>query len=219
MMANKNIVLVFGRICSGKGTYSAPFITSGFHHITTSDVVRHLSGVHTRDKLQHTKDLDLAIGDQMVEIISEHDKVIIDGIRQTRIVDKIVDAYGMDNIRMVWLDVPTHIREQRFLDRGAAKDDQTFNDAERGDVNLGIDEVEEKFKPHCEVIKHYCEKCRGDRYIMYGCCSGHMCGCMGQPYAYHPCEECNFDGTADIPESISSWEGFEYLEYYPNIAK
>ena len=94
----KEIVLVFGRLCSGKGTFCKPYIDDGYHHITTSDIVRRLSGESTRDKLQGTHDLDLAIGDEMVEVISDYDRIIIDGIRQVRIVEKILRAYTDSNL-------------------------------------------------------------------------------------------------------------------------
>ena len=151
---NKPIVLVFGRLCSGKGTYCAPYEEQGYLHITTSDVVRGLSGAQTRDKLQHTKDFDEAIGERMVELIYEHKMVIIDGIRQNKIVDRIVDEFG-DNVQMIWLEVPADIRKERFRKRGAAKDDQSFEDAERGDTNLGLDDVEAKYRPQSRVVHNY----------------------------------------------------------------
>lgn len=150
----KPIVLVFGRLCSGKGTYCQAYTDQGYHHITTSHVVKRLSGLKTRGQLQHTKDLDAAIGEEMVKEIAKHDKVVIDGIRQTKIVEAIVDAYG-DKVDMIWLDVPERIRRDRFVMRGAAKDDQTFDDAEAGDTNLGLDDVEKEYKPKSRVVDFY----------------------------------------------------------------
>lgn len=150
----KPIVLVFGRLCSGKGTYCEAYADQGYHHITTSDIVKRLSGHATRDQLQGTKDLDAAIGEEMVKEIAKHDKIIIDGIRQTKIVDAIVDAYG-DKVDMIWLDVPERIRRDRFVMRGAAKDNQTFDDAEAGDTTLGLDDVEKEYKPKSRLVQFY----------------------------------------------------------------
>lgn len=150
----KPIILVFGRICSGKGTFCESYIKEGYHHITTSDVVKKLSGATTRDKLQDTKDFDTAIGKEIVKIIKQHDRIIIDGIRQTKIVDEVVKAYG-NEVEMIWLEVPEKIRKKRFRDRGDAKDVQTFDDAEIGDTNLGLDAVEAKFKSQSKVVNYY----------------------------------------------------------------
>jgi dephospho-CoA kinase len=151
---DRPIILVFGRLCSGKGTYCAPFKQSGYEHIATSDVVKRVSGLKTRGKLQHTADLGPAIAQELVDLIGRKDKVIVDGIRQTEIVDAIVSRFGRDNIEMVWLDAPDEVRKARFDKRGAAKDDQSFEDADRGDLALGIGEVEKKYKPQSKIVDH-----------------------------------------------------------------
>lgn len=151
--SSKPIVLVFGRICSGKGTFCKLYTKKGYHHITTSDVVKKLSGVQTRDKLQDTKNLDTAIGEEMINIIKQHDKIIIDGIRQTKIVDRIIKEFG-DDVDMVWLEATRELRKERFTKRGAAKDDQSFEDAERGDSKLGLDDVEAKYKSRSRIIDY-----------------------------------------------------------------
>ena len=151
---SKPIVLVFGRLCSGKGTYCEPFEEQGYYHVTTSEVVRRLSGAQTRDKLQHTKEFDTAIAEEMINLIKQHDKIIVDGIRQTKIIDRIIEEFG-DDVQMIWLEVPADIRKVRFTQRKAAKDDQTFDDAEAGDSHLGLDDVEAKYKSQSKVIDHY----------------------------------------------------------------
>jgi len=152
--SERPIVLVFGKLCSGKGTYCAPFTRSGFKHISTSDIVKRLSGAKTRGELQHTADKGPAIAQELVEIIGKNRKVIVDGIRQPEIVDAIVSRFGRDNIEMVWLDVPDDIRKARFDQRGAAKDDQTFADADLGDQKLGMDKIEAKYKPQSQIVDH-----------------------------------------------------------------
>ncbi len=153
--SDKPIVLVFGRLCSGKGTYCAPFVKQGYHHIATSAVVSKLSGASTRGELQHTADFDDAITMELIDQIEKNDKVIIDGIRQPQIVDAIVKKFGHKDIEMVWLEVPDATREERFLKRDAHKDNQSFADASRGDKDLGVDDVEKRFKQHSTVVDHY----------------------------------------------------------------
>ena len=153
-ISDRPIVLVFGKLCSGKGTYCAPFTRSGYKHVATSDIVKRLSGAKTRGKLQNTAEKGPAIAQELVEIIGRNSKVIIDGIRQPEIVDAIVSRFGRDNIEMVWLDVPDEVRKARFDQRGAAKDDQTFDDADLGDKKLGMDAIERKYKSQSRVVDH-----------------------------------------------------------------
>lgn len=152
--SERPIVLVFGKLCSGKGTYCAPFTKKGFKHISTSDIAKRVSGAKTRGALQHTADAGPAIAQELVDIIGRHDKVIVDGIRQPQIVDAIVARFGRNNIDMVWLDVPDDVRKARFEKRGAAKDDQSFEDADAGDAKLGLTKIEQKYKPQSTVIDH-----------------------------------------------------------------
>ena len=38
---------------------------------------------------------------------------------------------------------------------GAAKDTQSFKLAEAGDINLGINDVRDKYKKMCEIVSNY----------------------------------------------------------------
>jgi len=58
-----------------------------------------------------------------------------------------------------------------------------------------------------------CNKCDGDNYILLGCCSGHECGCMGQPVQMTNCKLCNPKGDADLPENENFREYAEHVEY------
>lgn len=152
--SDRPIILVFGKLCSGKGTYCKRFTRSGYKHVSTSDVVKDLSGAQTRGELQKTADKGPAIAAELVEIIGKNSKIIVDGIRQPNIVDAIVSRFGRDNIEMVWLDVPDDVRKERFAQRGAAKDDQSFDAADLGDKNLGMDRIEKKYKSQSRVVDH-----------------------------------------------------------------
>jgi dephospho-CoA kinase len=151
----KPIVLVFGRLCSGKGTYCKQYTDRGYHHVTTSDVVKSLSGKSRRDQLQKTKSLDQAIAEKLSEVASNNQPIVIDGIRQVSIVDYLVNTFGKDNIEMVWLEVPKDIRRNRYNKRGSKGDVAPFDKAEAGDSELGLDDVEAKYKSRSKIINHY----------------------------------------------------------------
>jgi hypothetical protein len=72
--------------------------------------------------------------------IDQHDRVVIDGVRQVSIINALTKRYPVDD--MVWLDVPEAERRRRFAARAASKDDLSFDDASAGDTKLGIDGVE-----------------------------------------------------------------------------
>lgn len=152
---SKQIVLVFGRLCSGKGTFCEPYIKQGYTHITTSDIVRKVSGAKSRSDLQNTQDMDQLIADEMINTISQSQPIVVDGIRQNSIIDRVLSEFGDDNVELIWLDAPADVRRERFANRGASKDDRSFDDAEAGDSKLGLDDVESKFKPRSRLVKHY----------------------------------------------------------------
>lgn len=153
--SKKSIVLVFGRLCSGKGTYCKPMIDQGYNHVTTSDIVKQVSGKSTRSELTKTHDLDTTIADAMIEHIENNQPIVVDGIRQTSIVDRVTDYFGIDAIDMIWLEVPPDIRKQRFISRASSKDDQSFEDAEKADSKLGIGDLEKSIKNRAKIVVNY----------------------------------------------------------------
>jgi predicted kinase len=138
------IVLVFGKLCSGKGTYCANQYPDRVH-IVTSNVVRQVSGAATRDRLQDTKQLDQAIAAELINqtklALGTGRDVVIDGIRQRSIVEWITKEFGVDNVGIVWLDVPREELQRRYLNRKDAKDTQAFDQAYAKDEELGLAEL------------------------------------------------------------------------------
>ena len=54
-----------------------------------------------------------------------------------------------------------------------------------------------------------CDKCGGYNYVLIGCCSGHECGCRGQPVDSEPCPSCNSDGVVEpSDEAKNDWPWF-----------
>lgn len=146
----RHIVLLSGKLCSGKGTYCSN-VLPGYTHVSVSDIVKSISGFNKRSELHTTKDLDTQIADELISIISHHNPIVIDGIRQLSIVKRIQDAFG-DGVDLQWLDVPQHELERRYNSRQDKKDDQDFNTALQRDRDLGLDDVEQHFRQHGTII-------------------------------------------------------------------
>jgi predicted kinase len=148
---NKSIVLVAGKVCSGKGRF-CPTQYPGYHHITVSDVVRRIANTNVRSKLSDTGSLDTLIINELVKEIDQHEHVVIDGIRQVSIINALTKRYRVDD--MVWLDVPEAERRRRFAARASSKDDVSFDDASAGDAKLGIDGVETVMRSVGRVVSN-----------------------------------------------------------------
>ena len=147
MINTKRIVLLFGKICSGKSTYADAlcYVTKA-KRITVSDIVKRVSGKISRSELQNTAHMDKEIALELIQVISSYDKVVVDGIRQYTIVLELAAEYGIDNLDLIWLEVPDDIRKYRFHDRAVSKDDITFEDADARDEKLGLKELQDELK-------------------------------------------------------------------------
>lgn len=149
---NRSIVIICGNLSSGKGTYAKQRYAD-FHHISVSHIVKSLTGMKTRSELSTTGALDTQIIHELIKQISEHDKVVVDGIRQPSILHKLKLHFGDQIKDIVWLDVPEEKRRQYFTNRAASKDDMDFDTAMKTDRNLGIDEVEKYIRDNHRVEK------------------------------------------------------------------
>lgn len=155
MIKTNRIVLLFGKICSGKSTYAnaLSYITKA-KRITVSDIVKRVSGKASRSELQDTAHMDQDICYELCCEINKYDKVVIDGIRQYTIVTGLVAEYGLENIDLVWLEVPDDVRKYRFYDRAVSKDDITFEEADARDEKLGLKELQENLKNSYIIINN-----------------------------------------------------------------
>ncbi len=138
---NREIILVSGNLCSGKGHYCQTKYPD-FKHIVVSNIVKSLINSSERSKLANTKYLDMMIIRILIEQINAFNKVIVDGIRQQSIIHALELHYGQQIKKVIWLDVPEDVRRQRFDKRGNVKDDIAFDQAMQMDRGLGIDDVE-----------------------------------------------------------------------------
>lgn len=151
---SRDIVLVSGRLCSGKGH----FCTANYpdhYHLPVSTVVKQLANTQVRSELAKTADMDQLIIQELVRQIKAHPKIVIDGIRQPSIIKALQDHFGNQVSDVVWLDVPEDVRKQRFAARADVKDDASFDTASRGDQALGIDDVEQYIQSHGRSVSNH----------------------------------------------------------------
>jgi len=155
MIETNQIVLLFGKICSGKSTYADAlcYVTKA-KRITVSDIVKRVSGKVSRSELQNTAHMDLSICEELASEIKKYDKVVVDGIRQYSIVVGLAAEFGLENLDLIWLEVPDEIRRYRFTDRAIAKDDISFEEADARDEKLGLLELQDKLKDSYIVINN-----------------------------------------------------------------
>lgn len=151
----KNIVIVLGRICSGKDYYCSQF--PDYFHVATSTVVKSVGKTGPyRTELYKTKQLHTRIGEGLVSLALDNPKIIIDGIRQVEVLDYLIQAFGLNAIDLIWLEVPTEIRKKRFYSRNSEKDSLiTFEQGEQGDIDLGIETLYQKYYNKFIIHKNY----------------------------------------------------------------
>ena len=137
-----DIILVMGKLCSGKGYFCSKTYPDHYH-LPVSTVVKQLARTSVRSELANTSYMDQNITQELIRQIDKHRKIVIDGIRQLSIVQSLQQHYGNKIKDIIWLDVPEKERASRFAARADKKDDVTFDVASRGDRELGIDDVEQ----------------------------------------------------------------------------
>lgn len=132
------ISFVCGQLCSGKTLYCRALaaITESVY-IEVGDIVRFIKNTSTRSDLQNSKHLVEEIVQKIKQDIDFSDKkdFVISGVRQKEILE------FFPNSTLLWIETPINIREERYLRRAREGDSQTFQQAEQGDINLGILEV------------------------------------------------------------------------------
>ena len=158
-MKEPEVILVFGRICSGKSTFQ-----SQSYRIIVSNIVRGLMQTDDRAALQNSLDLDERIAEEVVgcidalttaikyELIADK-PIIVDGIRQTSIVDYVLQWYPESE--MVWLDVPEKKRKERYESRKDNKDTEAFEIADNKPIELECQKIYETFKDKLQIIHNH----------------------------------------------------------------
>ena len=154
IVQNREIILVCGNLCSGKGHFCETKYPD-YYRIGVSDIVRGLSMAQDRNELSKTAHLDTQIVEALSDEIRKHDKVIVDGIRQPTILYALRNRFAGDIKDIIWLDVPEDTLRQRYAARASAKDKATtFDQAVQGDKNLGLGDVENYIRANGKVIPY-----------------------------------------------------------------
>lgn len=154
-MENK-ITLLFGRICSGKSSYRSDELIP---RVVVSTLVRSVIAdfAATRDQLQDTMHLDNLIADHIIKTVDIYEAsygrgVIIDGIRQVSIVEKVLEKYP--DAELVWLEVPEEERKRRYESRKDIKDVDPFEIADTKPIELECQKIYEAYKDRLVIINN-----------------------------------------------------------------
>lgn len=134
------ISFVCGQLCSGKTLYSKALAeTCEGVYIEIGDIVRQLKMSLRRNILQDSENLKDAIIAHLSVKINFHKgrDLVISGARQVDIVKAFPEA------TLLWINCPTEVRKNRYSERSRAGDSQAFEEAEQGDIDLGILEVKQ----------------------------------------------------------------------------
>lgn len=132
------ICFVCGFLCSGKTLYAKALceMTDGLY-VEIGDIVRNRLKTNEREILQDSRALSTYIIDQLKEIVAVNGSrdIVISGARQVELLQAFPEA------TILWIDCPRELRKQRYLSRKREGDVQLFEQAECGDIQLGILEV------------------------------------------------------------------------------
>jgi len=145
------LTLLFGRICSGKSS-----LYKDSYRIVVSNLVRGIINSASREDLQNTMHLDNKIAEAIISTIDytidEHPHVVVDGIRQASIVEKVLQHYP--NAELVWLEVPVEERKRRYEARKDAKDVEAFEIADNKPIELECQNIFSIFKEQLRIINN-----------------------------------------------------------------
>jgi len=112
----------------------------------------------TRDQLQNTMHLDNLIANSIIQSIDIYEAsygrgVIVDGIRQVSIVEKVLEKYP--DAELVWLEVPEEERRRRYESRKDIKDVESFDVADNRPIELECQKIFSTFKDKLTIINNY----------------------------------------------------------------
>jgi dephospho-CoA kinase len=132
------ISFVCGQLCSGKTLYATTLSQiSDCVFIEVGDIVRAIKKTVDRKKLQDSKALYKNIVTRLKALVEAHEpkQLVVSGVRQKEILEAFPDA------TVLWIECPKKERKSRYAKRAREGDNQSFEEAERGDIDLGILDV------------------------------------------------------------------------------
>lgn len=126
--------------------------------IVVSDIVKSIVSSTNRDVLQNSMHFDNQIGTALINSIyiatmANREHIVVDGIRQVSIVDRVLQAYP--DAEMIWLEVPTEERKRRYLTRQDVKDVEPFEVADNKAIELECQRIFDTFKDRLTIINNY----------------------------------------------------------------
>ena len=153
-----NIVLLFGRICSGKGSYlNDPYNNA---RVVMSELVASLVRSTSRSDMQDTLHFDQILADLVIKRVGTlvdmnlWENVIVDGIRQLSIVEKVVESYP--EAQLIWLEVPVEERKRRYENRKDGKDSlQSFEVADSKPIELECQKIFDTLQDKLTIVNNY----------------------------------------------------------------
>lgn len=135
------ITFICGQLCSGKTKFAVSYacMCKGTY-IEVGDILRQIKQTSDRKVLQNTKHLLDEIIIRINEIVNgapQDTNWIICGVRQKEILE------AFPNSTYVWIEVPMLTRKERYEKRSRMGDERTFEEADQGDIELGILDVKQ----------------------------------------------------------------------------
>jgi cytidylate kinase len=135
------ITFICGQLCSGKTKVALAYanISEGIF-IEVGDILRHIKQTSDRSILQNTKSLVQEIILCLKDAVGDgyaNTNWIICGARQKEILEAFPES------TYIWIDVPESVRKQRYENRSREGDERAFEEAEQGDIDLGILDVKQ----------------------------------------------------------------------------
>ena len=157
-LKRSKVTLLFGRICSGKTSYKP-----NAYKVIVSRLVKAIIAEHaptaTRDQLQDTMHLDDKIAESVLMVtdyaanLYKYSEVVIDGIRQISIVEKILEHYP--DAELVWLEVPVEERKRRYESREDVRDVELFEVADNKPIELECQKIFGVFRERLTIVNNY----------------------------------------------------------------
>lgn len=134
------LYFVCGQLCSGKSVFAQSFCkVTDAEFIEVGDIVREIKNSTDRSVLQNSKHLFYKIVEAIRGKIANnvYKDYVICGVRQREILEHFPDAV------MTWISCPVIERRKRYNNRLREGDTISFEEAEEGDISLGILEVKD----------------------------------------------------------------------------
>jgi adenylate kinase len=153
----KNLIIICGAPCSGKGTQSKRLAEAlGYHHISTGDLIR----TSTREDLKEIISSGALLSDEQMDSLLEdeinrHDNIILDGYPRTSTqVTNLGMMFQKSNHSLRGV-VYIKVREEDLWQRMVGRNDERNDDnAERFRVRL--EKFKESTQPTIENILFFC---------------------------------------------------------------